>query len=102
MSTPSDKTIVPPSELTPDTIELGEIELDAITSMFADLSINMKRQAEYQQTIQQLNNAFQQNQSEMMGNGKAIETFIKTIVKTKGFLGKYAFDTEKKILVKQG
>jgi len=82
----------------PNEIELDEMEITYLTSLFEDLQVFMKRNNDINQQYQQIQAAAQQNQSEMMGTGKAIEKIIKEAVKHKGFIGHYTYNTDKKIL----
>jgi lipid A disaccharide synthetase len=87
------------SKEVPETIELEDLELDAINSMIDDLSQYLKRQSDLQQQAQQMQQAIQQNNVDIMGTSRAVEAFIKTIVKSKGFNARYVFDRDKKQLI---
>jgi hypothetical protein len=88
-------------EQMPATIEVGELELDAINGIFEDVKVAISKLQQSQMAMQQLQQASQMAQAEYSGGIKAAEVFIRTVVKTHGYVGIYVYDPDKKILVRQ-
>jgi hypothetical protein len=84
---------------TPEVINLDETETEALDSMFIDISGFIKKGQEIQMMAQQLQQSLAQNNSDLNGTAKAVEVFIKTLVRQHDAIGNYVYDTEKKVLV---
>lgn len=87
------------SELMPEEVKIEAVDLFYLNSLYDDLGVCMKRHGEIQQYAQQVQQQFQENQTEMVGTGKAIEKVIRIAVERKHLVGSYVFDKDKQVLV---
>jgi hypothetical protein len=87
------------SKLMPKTIELSEIHKNILQEMFTDLGQSLQKSSQLEAAKRQIEMAYMQSQNEGQGQAKAIDSFIKAIVREHEAIGSYKYDLEKKILV---
>jgi hypothetical protein len=89
-----------PSEIMPENIDLSTVEITTLDEMLTDLKTAMQKNQEIGIVIQQAQQTYQNNQSQMNGLMIAIQKLIQIKVRTSGFVGDYTYDNEKKCLVR--